>query len=406
MKTITRRLSPAQWDSWYRGGRAVDRKVTDAEADRFLRHVSLYAGSSVLDVGCDIGGFSRQLLRWGHDVLGLDVSPAAVEIAQRRGTQERLRYGVHDFGASTRAPHPKGNVPMYAFGLCIDQQYLLPGLATLAGLADSLTPAARRNAAVRVLTLDLTPAQALLLSNLAKRVGFGSFDVRRCAPMRTSRMADASYITVTTYLRFEFTPGFVRRPYLIYVDADVLVRGDLTEPLDLLAPDETGAVRDEFNPAVGACPALPGAAERWPHLRGHPYFNAGVLWTHTSHMPAVRKGVQHALTHARRHILHNDQDALNLWLLHSGRVRPVAAGFNRFETSRFLERGNWVRRVVTRPLRPDPSAALVHFVGPEKPWQADCPATEDVAEYRRHLSRTLRHVRRLGAIGAEPAGAW
>ncbi|MGW1928386.1 hypothetical protein [Streptomyces sp. NPDC001919] len=87
---------------------------------------------------------------------------------------------------------------MYAFGLCIDQQYLVPGLAALAGLADSLTSAARREAAVRVLTLDLPPAQALLLADFAKRAGFGSFDLRRCAPLCSSRMADASYITVTT----------------------------------------------------------------------------------------------------------------------------------------------------------------------------------------------------------------
>ncbi|MFE3557075.1 glycosyltransferase family 8 protein [Streptomyces sp. NPDC059193] len=294
---------------------------------------------------------------------------------------------------------------MYAFGLCIDQNYLTPGLAAITGLADSLAPAARRNAAVRVLTLDLHPAQALLLADLAKRAGFGSFDLRHCPPLRASRMAGASYITVTTYLRFEFTPGFVRRPYLIYVDADVLVRGDLTEPLGTLGPGELGAVRDEFNPAVGQCPALPGAADRWPHLRGRHYYNAGMLWTHTRHMPRIRRGVERALIRGRRHILHNDQDALNLWLLHSGRVRPVAGGFNRFEVGRFLERGNWVRRVVTRPLRPDPAAALVHFVGPEKPWQASCPVTDDVAEYGAHLARTMRQVRRLGAVGTEPAGA-
>lgn len=31
---------------------------------------------------------------------------------------------------------------MYAFGLCIDQQYLVPSLAALCGLTDSLTPPA------------------------------------------------------------------------------------------------------------------------------------------------------------------------------------------------------------------------------------------------------------------------
>lgn len=29
---------------------------------------------------------------------------------------------------------------MYAFGLCVDERYLLPSLVTLSSLADSLTP--------------------------------------------------------------------------------------------------------------------------------------------------------------------------------------------------------------------------------------------------------------------------
>ncbi|MHC0433820.1 glycosyltransferase family 8 protein [Streptomyces sp. O3] len=293
---------------------------------------------------------------------------------------------------------------MYAFGLCIDRHYLTPGLVTIAALADSLTPGVRRDTALRILTLDLAPADAVLLAHLAQRLGFGSFDLAQRRPLRASWMADASYITVATYLRFEFTAAFVRRPYLIYADADTLVRGDLSTPLDTLGSGEVGAVRDEFNPAVGEGPALPGAAQRWPRLRGRPYYNAGLLWAHTGDLPRIRRGIARTLTRQRQHILHNDQDALNLWLLHTGRVRPVNAAYNRFEVGRFLERGNWVRRVVTRPLHPDPAAALIHFVGPEKPWQAACPGTEDVREYRAVLRRTLRHVRALGAAHPEPAG--
>ncbi|QJS10893.1 hypothetical protein HKX69_16455 [Streptomyces argyrophyllae] len=293
---------------------------------------------------------------------------------------------------------------MYAFGICIDRHYLTPGLATIASLADSLSPSARESAALRLLSFDLGASEVLLLADLAKRVGFGSFALARRSPLRSAQMADASYITVTTYLRFEFTPEFVRRPYLIYVDADVLVRGDLTTPLDALRPGEVGAVRDEFNPAVGRCPALPGAAERWPLLRDRPYYNAGLLWAHTADLPRIRQGVEQALVRHHRHILHNDQDALNLWLLHAGRVRAVDAAYNRFEVGRYLERGNWVHRVVTRPLRSDPAARLLHFVGPEKPWQAACPSTEDVQEYRTLLKRTLRHVRALGAAHPEPVG--
>lgn len=80
--------------------------------------------------------------------------------------------------------------------------------------------------------------------------------------MCAARMADTSYITVTTYLRFEFTPDFVRRPYLVYVDTDVLVHGDPTTPLHTLRPGEVGAVRDEFNPSTSGCSALPGVVDR------------------------------------------------------------------------------------------------------------------------------------------------
>ncbi|MGW6216457.1 glycosyltransferase family 8 protein [Streptomyces sp. NPDC055109] len=293
---------------------------------------------------------------------------------------------------------------MYAFGLCVDRNYLTPSLVAVAALADSLTPSARRGTALRVLTLDLTPAHLVLLAHLAKRVGFGSFDAARRSPLRTWRMADSSYISLTTYLRFEFTPAFIRRPYLIYVDADTLVRGDLAAPLHDLRHGEIGAVHDEFNPTVGESPALPGAAERWPHLRGRPYYNAGLLWARTSDLACLRAGVRRALSAHREHILHNDQDALNLWFLHHGHVREADPTYNRFEIGRFLERGDWVRRVVTRPLRPDTGATVIHFVGPEKPWQAACPPTDDVREYRALLRRTMRHVRALGAAHPEPTG--
>ncbi|MBA4866940.1 hypothetical protein H1V43_37735 [Streptomyces sp. PSKA54] len=290
---------------------------------------------------------------------------------------------------------------MHAFGLCVDERYLVPALTAITSLADGIGPATRRTTAVRVLALDLAPAHACLLAAIAKRVGFGSFDLRWARPAARALLVEGDYISVTTYLRFQFTPQFVRRPYLIYVDSDVLVRGDLSQPLDRLPADRVGAVRDEFNPSVGECPALPGLADRFPSVRGRPYYNAGVLWMHTATMNRVRSGAKWALTAGRRHILHNDQDALNLWLLAARAAHPVDPAFNRFEVARFLQRGDWVRRVVDRPLRADPRARLVHFVGPEKPWRSDCPATEEVREYRVHLRATLRHVRRLGAVGVE-----
>lgn len=294
---------------------------------------------------------------------------------------------------------------MYAIGLCIDERYLLPALATVASVANGLAPRERRDVALRVLALDLTAAHAVTLAQFARRLGFGSFDIRWCAPSADSALVDGAYISITTYLRFQFTPAFVGRHHLIYIDSDVLVRGDLSAPLNGLPDGKLGAVRDEFNPQVGGTGrALPGVVQRWPQLRGRTYFNAGVLWMPARMLATVRAGVEQALVHGREHILHNDQCALNLWLLSSGAVQPVDAGFNRFELGRFGERGSWVRRVVDRPVRSDPDAVLVHFVGPEKPWLAGCPATEDVREYRAHLRTTLRHVHRMGELGIEAPG--
>ncbi|WP_330457462.1 class I SAM-dependent methyltransferase [Streptomyces sp. NBC_00820] len=91
------RISATRWDAWHREGRAVDRLVSDAEVERVRIHVDAFAGASALDVGCGSGGFARQLRRWGYDVLGLDVSPAAIGTARKLGTDAQLRYEVHDF---------------------------------------------------------------------------------------------------------------------------------------------------------------------------------------------------------------------------------------------------------------------------------------------------------------------
>ncbi|MFK0252273.1 glycosyltransferase [Streptomyces sp. NPDC090445] len=285
---------------------------------------------------------------------------------------------------------------MYAIGMCVDARYLLPALVTLGSVADHLPVADRRESAVRVLTNGLSPGQAAVMEFFARRCGFGSFDLRWQTPPPESVMADTAYISVATYLRFGFTPGFLDRPFLIYVDADVHVRADLSTPLDGLPADRIGAVQDEFNPAVGQCPALPGVAGRWPHLVGRAYFNAGMLWVPAPMLAPMRAGVQRALVRGRQYIKHNDQCALNLWLLSSEAAHPVGPMFNRFEVDRFLQRGDWVRRVLRRPVT-HRDGHVVHFVGGQKPWMRSCPGTEDVRAYRQQMHRTLRHLAGAGA---------
>lgn len=289
---------------------------------------------------------------------------------------------------------------MFAFGLCVDERYLLPSLVTLESLASTLPPAERRAVAVRVLTTDLSRQHAATMAGLTARLGFGSFDLRWARPMTEALLVDADYITITAYLRFQFTPAFVARPYLIYIDADTIAVDDISGPLDSLAEHRLGLVADEFTPAVGRGHALPGLVEDRPDLSGRPYFNAGVWWTHVRMLATVREGVRHALRDGWRYIFHNDQDALNLWLLASGTVQQVPGRFNTYELARFLERSDWTHRYTTRSPH-DTDTALLHFVGSAKPWLPSCPPTDHVRLYRSHLRHTLRDVRRLGDLSID-----
>lgn len=284
---------------------------------------------------------------------------------------------------------------MYSIGLCVDERYFLPALTLLTSAADALNPRARKSVGVRVLTNRLTRLDAALMDGFCAQLGFASFDLQWRQPSRVLPLIDNAYITEATYLRFEFTPDFVRDPFLVYLDADMLVLGDIGAPLDMVAAETLGVVRDQFNPAVGECPALPGFAADFPRHQGKPYFNAGALWMHSQLMPHVSAGVHRVARRATKYIRHNDQDALNLWLLTGPSVSSIPMSYNQFEYSRFLEVSDWVRRVVPE-LSPRASTVVLHFVGPMKPWQSKCPATEAVREYRRFQRSTIALLRRMG----------
>lgn len=275
---------------------------------------------------------------------------------------------------------------MFAIGLCIDTAYLLPSLVTLISVADA-TPG-RASTAIRVLTPDLSRADAAMMAAAVRFLGFRSFDLRWVRP--AWRTVNGSYISTATYLRFDFDAGFVDRPHLVYLDSDVLVLGDLTSPLGTLSRGRIGLVRDLFNHTVGTGPALPGVADRWPAFEGRPYFNAGAMWCHTEMLGRLHTDVARIMRHDGQHIHYNDQDALNLWSLRHDSVQPLAPEFNTFEVDRFAELGDWVHPILAAT--PVPSSPVVlHFVGAEKPWLAICPSTPAVGLYRQYL----RHARRL-----------
>jgi lipopolysaccharide biosynthesis glycosyltransferase len=289
---------------------------------------------------------------------------------------------------------------VHTIGMCVDENYFLPSMVTLASLADATQPRDRAATAVRILTSDLTTGRGATMAAFVRRLGFGSFDIARDRPSHSYRIIHGSYISTTTYLRFNFTPEFVKHPYLIYMDSDVLVLGDIFAPLSQVGDGQVGLVRDLVNHTVGCQPGLPGVVARWPDLKGRQYFNAGMLWTTITVLPHLRRQIDKIMAADTAHIYFNDQDALNLWALRNdGAVQPLDTTYNMFELDRFYEGGDWIRRVANR-IGPRSSPAVLHFVGPPKPWHRSCPLTDGTRLYRRYLRDVTRHLHRLGDLTA------
>ncbi|MEB4209152.1 glycosyltransferase [Mycobacterium sp. 94-17] len=288
---------------------------------------------------------------------------------------------------------------MYAIGLCFDENYVLPGMVTIMSAAHSIPAGDRKSIAIRVITHDLTRPHADAVATVSRALGFGAFDVRWCRldeRYEDCRTKELAHITATTYLRFHFDPDFVQRPYLIYLDCDLLVLDDVSSPFECLGASQLGVVRDEFSPTVGECAALPGFVDHYPCHYGSHYFNAGALWLDTTLMPTVKDAVGAVLSGPKkRYMYYNDQDALNIWLLERGHGRPLPGHLNRFEIDRFLEFTDWPKGVVPEIAGPR-RASILHFMGECKPWLKACPMTPGVRLYRFQMDETQRLLRRLG----------
>lgn len=280
--------------------------------------------------------------------------------------------------------------------MCVDGTYLVPALVTLVSLAESHDPATRRRMSVCVLSPDVARADMLAFGAVVRRLGFKAFRWRRIEPDGDLALVNGDYISRATYLRFAFDQAFVGEPYFLYLDSDILVVGDLTEPFSRLRGDRVGAVPDEIIRRVGLVNSLPGLLDRQPGYRDEPYFNAGALWLSAERLPAFNEGALRAAREKRQHLHFNDQDALNLWALDSRASVALPSGFNRFELGRFLEQGDWIKEPVptARSGWPAGVTAALHFIGPDKPWLTRCPGTFGVRLYARTLLATRRAISR------------
>ena len=58
-----------------------------------------YARGRVLDIGCGAGRHSLYLQKRGHDVVGIDISPAAIEVCRERGLESAFVSSITRIGS-------------------------------------------------------------------------------------------------------------------------------------------------------------------------------------------------------------------------------------------------------------------------------------------------------------------
>ena len=164
------------------------------------------------------------------------------------------------------------------------------------------------------------------------------------------------HITAGTYLRL-LLPDLIHSERLIYIDADTLVLSDLSELYFM----DIGAHLIAGVPDPGA-----KAATRMPLLPDDPYLNAGVLLLD---LDALR--ADHMLEKAKAIHAQHERDAtwMDQCILNKYAERRKFV-LDRKWNCHFFANSVKDSEFISLVLNSNP--AILHFVGPDKPWQEWC----------------------------------
>jgi lipopolysaccharide biosynthesis glycosyltransferase len=212
-------------------------------------------------------------------------------------------------------------------------------------------------------------------------VSFTPMSASRLRGLPVPRLPGTRHLNAWIFARL-FLPELLPSDaeYVLYLDTDVLVRGDVGELAKLdLGTAPLAAVRDEY---IGSVAGSPGLVDcKVDGLDGgEPYFNSGVLLLNLPRWREERLGerVLDFLARHREHVRLPEQDALNA--LVAGRWMRLDPAWNVLigETRKFVAAA-----------APDlEEAKILHFVGAHKPWQPSFPDGEYQAAYRACRERT------------------
>lgn len=236
-----------------------------------------------------------------------------------------------------------------------------------------------RRYAVRVLHTNMDTDKAKALSVLAQDdFSIEFFDISAQMENFSRKFYTRDYYSASTYYRLFIPELFPELEKALYLDSDVIVRGDIARLYDTeLGNDLVGAVPDGIMNTVHELGLY--AVKRLDMTSPRQYFNAGVLLMNLQEMRRCRFAENFVeLLGAVTFNVAQDQDYLNV--LCRGRVTYLGYEWNTMPTGVHAE----------QPL-------LIHYNLDNKPWQKDGIAFgEDFWHYaaRSGYLAELRDIRR------------
>jgi lipopolysaccharide biosynthesis glycosyltransferase len=279
----------------------------------------------------------------------------------------------------------------------IDDNYCWPLLVALQSLSVT-NPALSRTAAVYVLHAGLRDRSVQAIESHARRLGLDVSVLAVTMPDLPYNVSKGG--AVANYLRLaigEVLPDVARA---VYVDADVLIRKDISGLVDVDLGGRTfGAVRDQIAPTC----ANASWTDWWTEQgvdRSRDYFNSGVLVLDLEACAATglfERAFEYVRAFPDRMRLW-DQDALNLAA--DDQWHRLERRWNTFPMSA-LVRTPWVRYAaedvtpLSRLVEGEQDACIFHYVSPAKPWKGLLPSGEARNAYE-EVSRQVGDPEELG----------
>lgn len=198
-------------------------------------------------------------------------------------------------------------------------------------------------------------------------------------------------INHAAYLRLAI-PHIFEVERVVYLDADILFTKSPVDLLRLQLKDSSviAAIQDVQNPTLESGIAMPGW--RSLGLKGDTqYFNSGVMvmnikkWNEENISEQAIDFVQSRPQHLR----FRDQDALNYLLVGKWQDLPLIWNYPPLSVILKVEGAKYYAEK-TFPLESilniEQDAGIIHFVGPDKPWQQGFPGGEITDLYKQLTS--------------------